>query len=129
MKKLLLLASFSLLLIPANQAFADSAPIAITPANSATLGFSASNSVELLYGEASFTSGGPQSYVAMAKHSGGDKVFGTTTNTNLIVTATDDDCKGANIAACLGSVTTNALDADLNGEFGNVENLNGWSKY
>jgi|GEM_PF-6112277 len=130
MKKILILTAFALLLCPVTQSFAASTASSLQGNVGPTLGFDHSNGVELLYGEdTSVSSTTPQGYVAMAKHSGGDKLFGTTTKTNLIVAPTTSKCRGATVAACLGFITgTSALAGDDNGQ-DNIDGLSGWSNY
>ena len=133
MKKLLLLAAFGLLLTPATQSFAGETAAELGDAHLSILGFRPSNNVNVLYGDTNHAlgGGGPQGYVVMSKHGGGDRVYGTTTNSNLISTPSDGDCKGLDVLECLavnGATVLNAANDAGGGqaEISNVASINGW---
>ena len=125
MKKLLTIAAFSLLLMPAAPVFAADALVVLTTAQGAELGFTPSNSVSLYYAN-DVASTTPQWYVATAKHTGGDRAYGTTAKTNLLVTARNDDCVGADSEACATTVGATNMTAANNGQ-DNVDGLTGWT--
>ena len=136
MKKLLTIAAFSFLIMPATPAFSFDALTALTTTKGAVLGFTPSNSVTLYYANdmvSGTSSGGAagassQWYVATAKHTGGDRAYGTTAKTNLLVTPRHDDCVGADSVTCAAALTTPATVLTASG-YGqsNVDALTGWT--
>ncbi len=128
MKKLLTIAALSFLLLPASQAFAGDTLSKLSTTNGAILGFTPSNSVKLYYASDQVSNSGnsPQWYVASAKHTGGDRAYGTTAKTNLLVTPQHDDCVGQDSVACAATVGATALTASANGQ-DNVDGLTNWS--
>jgi hypothetical protein len=127
MKKLITFAVLSLLLMPVTQCFAASAMDVLGTTDGAILGFTPSNKVILYYGNQDDGTNA-QTYVAIAKHTGGDRAYGTTTKTNLLVTNQDDDCVSLDALACIRLGTTNATEfnANDNGD-DNIDGLTNWN--
>lgn len=126
MKRLLIFTAFSLLLIPVSQSFAAMSDTDILgTADGATLGFTPSNKVVMFY--ASDSASNNQTYVAMAKHTGGDRAYATTTRTNLLVTDPHDDCPGTDAIICVGKLPGSVTVLDLANGVDNVEGLTGWT--
>lgn len=132
MKRIITLTLLAFVAFPLTQSFAASDAAELTAPNKSTLGFNSSTDVTILYGNDN-TGGSPQSYVIMTKHKAGDRVFASTTKTNIMTSGKSDDCKGdeflAGILNCLGDVGgMTTLTGDAHGNE-NIDGLagTGWS--